>query len=319
MRIGAYLGQYLPDWCAGSEVSIHETLLGLQRRGHEVRVLVESYTRPDWEGITLLPATDENTQMIRSWADVGLTQVNGATGGIACFRGHAPLVHFIHVDGTIRDRQFQSHSADLIVYNSESMASRLPWPGRTMVMPPIVDPRRYATTRGTLITLINLNENKGASVFYKVAKMMPYRSFLAVRGAYGRQIEPRPPLRNVEVVDHTPAIREVYSRTRLLLMPSLSETWGRVALEAACSGIPTIAHKSPGVEEALGRDAIFADRRNPRQWVDRIRQLDDEARYARASERSLARVAEMSPDVLVGRLETELLDLVKSQKRILTK
>ncbi|WP_262928542.1 glycosyltransferase family 4 protein [Streptomyces sp. CBMA152] len=44
----------------------------------------------------------------------------------------------------------------------------------------------------------------------------------------------------------------VYSRSRVILMPSLYESWGRVAVEAFASGIPVIAHTTPGLVESMG-------------------------------------------------------------------
>ena len=42
----------------------------------------------------------------------------------------------------------------------------------------------------------------------------------------------------MRVVDHTTDMRSVYAQTRVLLVPSVYESYGRVALEAAASGIP---------------------------------------------------------------------------------
>jgi hypothetical protein len=66
-------------------------------------------------------------------------------------------------------------------------------------------------------------------------------------------------------------------------MPSSYESWGRVAIEAACSGIPTIAHPTDGLLEALGPAGIFVDRRKTRQWQAELERLDDPDQYAKAS------------------------------------
>jgi len=311
VKIVASVGSYLPKWCAGSEVTLHETLLGLQRRGHEVRVIVEQYTHPEWEGITLIPFTGANILEMRQWADVAFTQVHGTAKAIKAFSGQVPLVHFIHVDGTIAHGSIHPGQADLVVYNSDAMAERLQWTGRAITLPPMIDPARYRTDRGNSITLINLNENKGARVMFDIARGLPYRSFIGVQGSYGRQLRPMRPTQNVTILGHTPNITEVYSQTRILLMPSASETWGRVAIEAACSGIPTIAHPTPGVVEALGDAGLFVDRKDVKGWIDTILSLDDADTYRQISDRATARAAEMSPDTLLQRLETALLDINK--------
>ena len=125
--------------------------------------------------------------------------------------------------------------------------------------PPIVA-ADYRVQPGQAVTLINISANKGAALFWQLVSHFPDREFIAVRGSYGNQIVPpkgdRP--RNVTVLDNTPNIQEVYARTRVLLMPSARETFGRVALEAAASGIPTLANPTVGLREALGRAGIFA-------------------------------------------------------------
>ena len=86
------------------------------------------------------------------------------------------------------------------------------------------------------ITLINLCENKGARLFWALAARMPKTQFLAVKGAYGTQIVQDLP--NVEVQEHVPGDQmrdKVYARTRVLLVPSSYESWGRVAVEAMAS------------------------------------------------------------------------------------
>ncbi|MFE4971343.1 glycosyltransferase [Kitasatospora sp. NPDC056651] len=64
----------------------------------------------------------------------------------------------------------------------------------------------------------------------------------------------------MEIIDHVPghAMRErVYARSRVVLMPSSHESWGRVGVEAFASGIPVIAHPTPGLAECLGHAGIY--------------------------------------------------------------
>src|SRR5690606_41582358 len=103
---------------------------------------------------------------------------------------------------------------------------------------------------------------KGAETFYALAGRCPQTRFLGGKGGYGVQILPRGnnALPNVEIVEHLPPERmrdEVYARTRVLLMPSAYESWGRVGVEAMCSGIPVIAHLTAGLRESLGDAGAF--------------------------------------------------------------
>jgi glycosyltransferase involved in cell wall biosynthesis len=163
----------------------------------------------------------------------------------------------------------------LAVYNTEWMRtdaelwwrtyhSDTPPPG--IVVHPPIDRERYRVKPPSAsaghVTLINLFEEKGPDVFYALAARFPRLKFLGVRGAYGAQ-DIRRGLPNVEIIPHVAAHdmpRKVYARTRILLMPSSYESYGRAGVEAACSGIPTIAHPTAGLLEALGDGGTFCDR-----------------------------------------------------------
>jgi hypothetical protein len=117
-----------------------------------------------------------------------------------------------------------------------------------------------------------------------------------VQGAYGRQVIPPVVPPNVTLAANTPRIRdEVYARTRILLMPSEYESWGRTGVEAMASGIPVIAHPTPGLRESLGDAGIFVDRDDTAGWADAIAELSDPDVYAQVSRRAAARARELDP------------------------
>ncbi len=89
---------------------------------------------------------------------------------------------------------------------------------------------------------------------------------------------------------------DVYAKTLILLMPSKVEAYGMVGLEAMCSGIPVIAHPTPGIMEALGDAAIYIDRRDHAEWIDTVRTLvTDPLAWARASAHAHARADRLNP------------------------
>jgi glycosyltransferase involved in cell wall biosynthesis len=53
----------------------------------------------------------------------------------------------------------------------------------------------------------------------------------------------------------------------VLMVPSVHESYGMAAVEALASGIPVIAHPTPGLREALGDAGTFVDRADVRVWV----------------------------------------------------
>ncbi|MGI5466251.1 glycosyltransferase family 4 protein [Streptomyces sp. CA-132043] len=202
--------------------------------------------------------------------------------------------------------------ADLVVYNSEWIRrdgeifyARYPkefLPRTTVVVRPPVLAEEYRTEPGDHATLVNLNPDKGGELFWQIAAWTPEWQFLGVRGAYGQQIMPPPRLPNCEVIDGVPGkeMRDhVYCRSRVMLMPSLYESWGRVAVEAFASGIPVIAHPTPGLVESLGEAGIFAYRDDVNAWIHALMSLRDPTNWARASRRAVARSHQLSaaPDL----------------------
>jgi D-inositol-3-phosphate glycosyltransferase len=60
----------------------------------------------------------------------------------------------------------------------------------------------------------------------------------------------------------------LFRESTLVLVPSHSETYGLVALEAAASGVPTVVAASGGLREAVvdGETGIVIDSRDPQVW-----------------------------------------------------
>jgi glycosyltransferase involved in cell wall biosynthesis len=157
-----------------------------------------------------------------------------------------------------------------------------------------------------------MNEAKGGKLFWELARVMPDKQFLGVKGAYGEQIGFARKLDNVTILENTPNIQEVYAKTNILLVPSHYESWGRVAIEASCSGIPVIAAPTPGLTESLGESGIFADPNSVAEWVEAIRSLDDDKIYKKKSKQVKDRSVELSKnfDIQMDVLEEKLLDIL---------
>jgi len=158
--------------------------------------------------------------------------------------------------------------------------------------------------RGEYITLVNANLNKGVLQFMEVARHMPDRKFLAVLPYYGeRNVPPAPP--NVTWTPFDNDIRTILRRTRILLLPSYYESFGRIAVEAMINGIPVIYSKpaenpphpncsTEGVAEWIGDAALSCDRESKESWSDAIKFLDDEETYAALSARSREHIESMN-------------------------
>ncbi|WP_405710189.1 MULTISPECIES: glycosyltransferase family 4 protein [unclassified Streptomyces] len=136
-----------------------------------------------------------------------------------------------------------------------------------------------------MVTLNGSTVAKGADVLAQVADRMLETRFLMVRAAGHTPDGPLPP--NVVVADRTDP-RYVYAQTRVLLMPSTTESYGRAGVEAMLSGIPVLAAPLPGIREALGTAATYILREDTDRWVAELHRLSGPAAYGAASAGSRA-------------------------------
>lgn len=285
---------YPPQSRVGAWLATHEFLAALAERGHDVTVVPYMAGTASYEL--------DGVRVLRRGAKVPDAAVYISHSGDNALLHHraladdAPSVRMVHgksLDGAL-------DGAALVVFNSHTNQASHDWEGWSVVCPPPTFPDRYRTTPGDMVTLVNLSREKGGEVFHLIASSMPDLKFLGVRGGYGRQR-----LRtavNVEHVHPTPDMRgDVYARTRVLLMPSERETWGMVAVEAMCSGIPVIAHPTPGLIEVLGDDGLFADRGDLAAWRSHLERLSDPAEWQTASATASARVAVFDPQASLDR------------------
>jgi glycosyltransferase involved in cell wall biosynthesis len=267
----------------------------LARRGHECRVNVpgEEYVH---NGVRVSPSVHA-----LDGCDVIFTHLD-RTNEAEHLCEHIPLAHLIHNESTLE--MFRVKKRDLVVHNTRWIAEKVPALTSVVVHPPIFE-ADYLCKPGRCITLINLNEMKGAPLFWALAERMSDMRFLGVLGGYGAQDVRSLP--NVEVMAQVSDMRAVYSRTRVLLMPSQYESYGRCAIEAAVSGIPTIATPTPGLLEALDDAGTFPAERTVDAWESAIRSMKwpERSRAARARYLSLDFEGELL------RLEDALYRLVK--------
>lgn len=307
MQVLAVTPLYPPSSRVGAWLSTHELLRALAARGHHVDVV--SYLSP--AGDYMLDGVHVRKRWNRLYetADVVISHLGDDQKAhtIAQSRG-VPSVRLAHA--AQRTKKDSLLGVRLLVCNSHATQESIGWNGPTIVVHPLTRPDLFRTTPGDQVTLVNLSPEKGVDLFALLAASLPHRSFLGVKGGYGHQRPVTAP--NVEVIPTTQNMRDdVYARTRILLMPSEKESWGMVAVEAMCSGIPVIAHPTPGLVECLGAAGIFADRGDLSAWRTEVERLHDPDEWATASKRAVARVAELDPFADVERFCTAVESLAK--------
>lgn len=227
-----------------------------------------------------------------------------------------PVVHVIH--NHMHHTNLWLHKRpDLAVFNTHWInryfSARHKGLSSIVVHPPVWG-HEHAAAPGDHITLVNLNRDKGSGVFYALAERMPEHRFLGVVGGHGPQVI-REDLLNVTIQPQTPDMRsDVWARTRVLLMPSVYESYGMVAIEAAHSGIPVIANPTPGLMESLSYAGTFADRDDLDTWERSLRSVLQPETWQPLSAVAKRRAVELDPRVDLAAWVSALEDLVTRRK-----
>ena len=285
----------------------------------------------NYEGVDVFPSTT-NLDAFR-WADVIMTHLDFTQSSIIdSYSVEKPLIHFVHNDIAYACIQNTIRGAH-IVYNSEWIKNKIGynWPSFVLHPPCNVEDYRIGMNpeENEYITLISLNERKGGYLFKKIAEAMPGRKFIGVVGSYDNPgalklsqdtiIEMMPP--NVTVIPNSPNILDVYKKTRILLMPSDYESWGRTATEAMCSGIPVVCTPTDGLQENCGDAAVYVGSKikeplpgeasvktgTVQEWVKAIKKFDNKDYYKKYSLLCTDRAKSMNPQGELTELEQFLL------------
>jgi len=298
--------------CAGSESYINTIMKYLVSKGHEVHVLTNPTMAEHGEnrnGIIFNTKILDDNEIEKEyeWADMVCTQIAFTPRVLKLTRHYnKPLIYLIHNNHSVCFWEVKQEDCWMACYCADWIKEHhhkefLFKPEREMTFYPPVLFEDYTITDEVVlherecITLVNRCANKGVLTLNQAAQDLPEYKFLAVKGSYGEQVNAFP-ARNIELVNHTSNMRDdVYARSKIVIMPSKKETWGMVAIEAMCSGIPVVAHPTSGLVEACGDAGIFINRDKGLIWKSVLQKLmTDSEYYAECSKNSLARAKQLS-------------------------
>lgn len=312
MRVLVFSDRYLPVR-SGPEVYLHRVAAGLVERGHEVTVVTATPGPPEarkvrtLDGVSVLHGRGDPTfeRYIESGEpDVVVVQLAWSPAVIAAAAARRlPVVAICHAAACV-DRLNAANATKnaALIFPSETLRAAYPTLSGTVVHPPIDASPRVAAARGRwAVTAVNLAETKGGAMFAALARDCPQRHFLGVTGGYGKQV--RPNVLNVELRENTDEMDAVYAESRVLLLPSYSETFGMVGVEAQAAGVPVIASDLPALRESLGDAAVFVSPVDTVAWARALATLDDPERWASASEAGLANAARFTAGASISAFE----------------
>lgn len=295
LKVLAYIHGYPPTLCAGAERMVQTMLEHLVSKGHECAVLLTERTKPyELGGVKV-----SNDLRLLEWCDVIITHLGTTSAAIMqALRLKKPCIHIVH-NTTRHSNVAAKFKICGVIFNNEYSKNTLNYFGNKscVVYPPVrVSDYLVSDERKAYVTLINCNANKGGAQLVQLARMMPDVQFLGIHGYYEAQEKtPLPNLTYLPPQSTVEAMREVYARTKILIMPSAYESWGRTAIEACSSGIPVIANPTFGLKESLAYAGIFCERNDLQLWENQIRTLlSDNVYYAEKSEIAKRRAAELS-------------------------
>lgn len=329
---------------AGAETTLHDTLRALVEHGWEAEVLLSKENpgvNADYtiDGVKVFQHRHKTEFPERAAnADVLITHLEcSSRTTLIAKQVKKPVVHLVH-NSLWQTEGYLAGGTDFAIYNTKWISDHheaikkqpfvkalkgesrsdavfktrhcFEWP--SMVLHPIVNPEHYRTpTNRKYVTLVNLFENKGPHIFYQLAEVFPEYEFQAVYGGYGEQVI-RSDLKNVSFMKNVHDPRQIYSTTNIILMPSKYESFGRVAVEAACSGIPSVTSDTPGLVEALDYAGNFAPRDDFYTWIKQLRKLlENEDAYEDARFSALRR-----SDELWAQSQIEIQDLVNNMNAL---
>lgn len=298
-RVLAVVHGWMPTLAAGSERMMQHLLDALPKDEFDIEVLsfgVANGQATDLRTTYVYDGLDVTQGYAPRWApDVIVYHHVAASRAMPALQARFPDAPAIavHHNDRFHNGQILGVRHELDVVNTRWVKDSLSITDGLVVHPPLEERRHSVGVTGDSVTLVNLSPDKGVETFALAAWALPDHPFLGVTGTHGEQRSEF--ASNVRVVPTTDDMRSVWRSTKVVLMPSVYESYGMVAAEASLNGIPVIAHPTPGLIECLGGAGVFIDRDDVEGYVRALRLLlTDEDHYRERSQLAALRGRELA-------------------------
>jgi glycosyltransferase involved in cell wall biosynthesis len=324
MRILFYTSNpYFPQHFGGIEANLDNLCRGLIGRGHEVVVLARlGPTGFTWArnrivktlfGPLAFPDSLNGYKIYREWQAEGTSDQLCSTFRPDVVVGHAgpePDLLFtelslrfpaaIHLHGVLplerADRVYDIGIRNYICCSHFLKGRLLEKIPDDPVLKVIVIYNAFNTgdyrveSSKDFVTFINPVPQKGLKIALELCESLPHIPFQFVRAwpMSPRDEKRIQKLKNVRLVGPVMDMKDIYRRTRVLIVPSVGEEGaGRVITEAQISGIPVIGSDRGGIPETIGEGGITLDVTELTAWIETLAQLwESEARWNEFSEKA---------------------------------
>lgn len=276
MTVVAVTHGYPPFWNMGGEVALHRAMSVIKE---DRAVLTKTENDYIFEDIAVkkiniknvldinsnpLPLAEQlkalNARVVIGQNELSLPCVLAARtlGIVSIVNVHTPPKY----GRGIREALIQ---ADYAVYNTRTSAEQWGEPNAVVLHPQVGPLPKEIKNKGNAYTVLSSLFNKGVGVVLALAKMYPDKRFIIVRSpaeaTHGIPDleEQAAKLPNVELHPRVPPeeVYKYFEQTRILLVPSMYETYGMSAIEAAGYGIPSVHVDTPHVREGIGEAAVL--------------------------------------------------------------
>lgn len=316
---------YVPNVKAGAEITAHAVNKYLVQQGWNVIICLPDYHVPDIDGVQCIKYNKSNPEenTIFGSADVIFCQNWDTQDAIKILEPFKkPVVFFMHIDKEKTDILQNRFGVPVaVVYNSLTQREQNPTVHESTIVRPFTPfdnfRRRERFIQNGPAVLLNCNENKGGKTLIELAKKMRDVEFIGVSGAYSKQLTDSavqlPNLRYIPLQDDPSPI---YETAGVILMPSKSESWGRVALEAMACGVPVIVSKAGGLRESTaGAAADYCRVDDLGCWESAIRRLrGDGSAYRDAVEAGERRIQTLKKSADFDEFQEWLLQRIAAWK-----
>ena len=314
VRVLAFSHYYATHNRGGGEIMLHEIMKQFVKDGYEVDAVATSTEAPvevmdgvtvyhgaEYKDIDVTPYDMVVTQFAESFRITPRAQKAGKK-----------IIYIVHNTMQETNKYLHTVKPDLAVFNTEWVKAHHKYNGNSVIVHPPVYREHHATEKGDMITLVNLTPPKGSNMFYNMALRMPRTKFLGVEGGYWKDQQKYLRKPNITFQKNTNNMKEdVWARTKVLLMPSVYESYGMVGVEAMASGIPVVACPTPGLKESLSYAGIFPATTSIKDWKRELDKLMlDDVYYKERSELALKRSAEIDPRVELQLMSKRVKDLL---------